>query len=67
MSQEQKYIMVTSCSGFEEHGGECWIDEGKLNLIKAQAAEGKVPVSCSDCSLTIKDAEGNVIFIKEGC
>lgn len=66
MTEEKKYLLITKCTGTEDHDGETWIDEEKFNEIKQKAgktAEG----FCSVCSQIIKDEEGNVILKVEGC
>lgn len=67
MIREQRYILEINCSGIEEHDGSHWIGEEDLEEIKRQAVQNVIPESCSSCKLTIKDADGNVIFVKEGC
>ncbi len=67
MAEEQKYLLEMECESFDVHEGEKWIGDEDLKKIKDQAVEGAVPESCSMCRLTVKDKEGNVIFIKEGC
>jgi len=65
MSEEQKYLLESKCSKLEDHDGERWISEEEFNKIKQQA--GTISPGCSVCSLRVKDAEGNVLFTKEGC
>lgn len=66
MGQEKIYILEAECSGFEEHASDRWIDEEELNQIKKTTGRA-ISQSCSTCKLTIKDKDGNVLFIKEGC
>ncbi len=67
MAEEQKYLLEMECESFDVHEGEKWIGDEDLQKIKDQAVAGAVSESCSMCRLTVKDKEGNVIFIKEGC
>jgi len=67
LTEEKKYIVEMQCDGYENHKGEKWIGEEDLRKIKDQAVEGAVSESCSMCKLTVKDKEGNVIFVKTGC
>ena len=65
MTEGKKYLLETSCTELEEHDGERWIDEDEYNKIKQQV--GTISPGCSICRLKVKDADGNVLFIKEGC
>ncbi len=62
---EEKYLLETKCTKLEDHDGERWISEEEFNKIKQQA--GVISPGCSVCNLKVKDAEGNVLFTKEGC
>jgi len=67
LTREQRYMLEVTCGGIEEHDGSHWIGEEDLEKIKRQAAENVISESCSLCKLTAKDADGNIIFVKEGC
>ncbi len=65
MSEEKKYVLEIKCDGLESHDGERWINDEEFSKIKQQA--GTVSPGCSVCSLRVKDADGNILFTKEGC
>ncbi len=67
MSEGEKYLLEMVCEGYENHEGDKWIGEEELQKIKDQAASSDIPESCSMCRLTVKNKDGNVLFIKEGC
>lgn len=66
MVEEKKYLLETKCEGLEEHDGESWIGEEELNRIKQRAGSEALGY-CERCKLTVKNEQGKVLFVKEGC
>ena len=67
MSKSAKYLMMVYCYTVEGHEGEKWINDEELHDLKEKSEQGNIPNSCSNCQITVKDEQGDVVYETRGC